>query len=534
MARWVRPAQLLWRLWYRARLPLFATPAYRRRLGGEAAEPPRAFVPSLWPGDAEAGRLILNGRIRLLGVEAPLGEPLDWHPAGMAPLWRFTLHYFEWLADLLATGEAGAAARARALVAAWWRVHGDTVAGEAWHPYPLSLRLVAWLRAAPVLLDGAEPGFARMFAAALDVQARHLAAVPERDVGGNHLVKNLKALAASGSCLPGHRCRLAPALAALRRQLARQVLADGCHYERSPAYHLQVLCDLVDLRALLGGSCPDWLAAAIGRMAAALAALRHGDGLLAQFNDGDEGDPALLAALDRLVPPPSPAPDLPAAGYFRLEREGMVVLVDSGRCCPDVLPAHAHADTLSVELSDGPERLVVNSGTYAYQDPLWRNRLRGTAAASTLMVDDLDSAEVFGVFRLGRRPRRVMAEREGWEVSACHDGYRHLGVVHRRTVSLGPDGLVGEDVVEGAAGRRLTARFHLHPDVSAELDGDAARLVTACGHVWRFSCAGGRLALADGAYSPRFGVLRAGRVLVAEIGLAQPVSRLTWRFRREG
>ena len=210
-----------------------------------------------------------------------------------------------------------------------------------------------------------------------------------------------------------------------------------------------------------------------------------------------------------------------------------MVLLDAGRCCPDDLPAHAHADTLAVEVSDGPCRLVVNSGTYAYQDANWRNRLRGTAAHSTLTVDDLDSAEVFGVFRLGRRPRRVSAEREGWEVSASHDGYRHLGVVHRRTISLGPDGLAGEDVVEGAAGRRLTARFHLHPDLSATVL-DAGADLAAAGRRWRFACEGARLSLAEGVYSPRFGEMRPTAVLIAEIAVAAEVSRLAWSFRRDG
>ncbi len=533
MLRWVRPAQVLWRLWYRARLPLFASPFYRRRLGVGVGEAPSRAVPPLWPGDAAAGRLILAGRIRLLGVEMPLGEQPDWHPATRSPLWRFTLHYFEWLADLAATGDPAAASRARGLVTDWWRRHGGTVAGEAWHPYPLSLRLVAWLRAAPFLLEEADGAFRLLFAEALHVQASHLAAVPERDVGGNHLIKNLKALAVVGACLPGHGRRLVPALTALRRQLRRQVLADGCHYERSPAYHVQVLCDLVDLRTLLGEECPGWLTATVERMAAALMLFRHGDGRLAQFNDGDEGEPARLAALEgRLAPlPPAPAA-LPAAGYWRLERGRLVVILDAGRCCPDDLPAHAHADTLSFELSDGPCRLVVNSGTYAYQDPVWRNRLRGTAAHSTLTVDELDSAEVFGVFRLGRRPRRVEAKRNGWEISASHDGYRHLGIIHRRTVSLGSDGLAGEDVVEGAGGRRLAARFHLHPDLTVAFDPAGATL-SAAGRRWRVTCEGGRLSLAGGVYSPHFGILRPAHCLVLDIGTAAEVSRLTWRIYRE-
>jgi len=264
------------------------------------------------------------------------------------------------------------------------------------------LRVYAWLAHGPFLLDGACDGFGERFGASLHRQVGHLTRVVERDVGGNHLIKNLKALIAAG-----HE----EALEELEREVSRQILPDGGHYERSPSYHLQVLCDLMDIRELL--ACPPWLDGAIGRMGAALAVLRHGDGKLALFNDGDEGNPALLAAVDRLAV--APASVLDDCGYYRLESGDSVVIMDAGRCCPDDLPAHAHADTLAFEMSVGGNRLVVNCGTYAYQDAAWRNRLRGTAAHSTVTIDGLDSAEVYGAFRLGRRPRKVTAVRHGAE-----------------------------------------------------------------------------------------------------------------------
>ena len=65
---------------------------------------------------------------------------------------------------------------------------------------------------------------------------RHL----ETDVGGNHLIKNLKALAGLAVFFADDGL-LDRALDRLTGQLAVQVLPDGGHYERAPAYHCQVL-----------------------------------------------------------------------------------------------------------------------------------------------------------------------------------------------------------------------------------------------------------------------------------------------------
>lgn len=523
--RHLRPAQVAHRLWYRARLPWFRTGLAAASLGEERAAP--VLAPPFAPGCADDGRIILNGRIRLVGLEGPAD---GWAEASRPLLWRFTLHYFEWLADLEAVGDQGRAP-ARTLVADWL-TRFERFDPVAWHPYPLSLRLVAWLAHAPFLCEGADPAFIAAFHRSLHRQARHLERVWERDVGGNHLIKNLKAAIACALCLPGHGAGLAGALAALEREIARQVLPDGCHYERSPSYHLQVLGDLEDLAALLaaaGRAVPAVLEGAVERMRPAAAFFVMAPGRLAQFNDGTADAPAHLRS-DGPVPTA-----LPVAGYWRMEAEGARLIVDCGPCCPDDLPAHAHADTLSFELYDGDDPLVVNCGTYAYQDARWRNRFRGTAFHSTLAVDDGDSAEVYGAFRLGRRPGRFQAECVGGRFTGRFDGWAGLGLEHRRRLELGPAGLSGVDEVTslGAAGaHRLNLRFHLHPSAAARMTAEGVEVETASGRRWRFSAAGGAVSLEESVYSPRFHEMEPGTCIRVGAGFSPPSTRLDWRWER--
>ncbi|CUW37954.1 conserved protein of unknown function [Magnetospirillum sp. XM-1] len=518
--RHLRPAQVAHRLWYRARLAYFRTALASGRLGKETAAP--VLAPPFAPGHEANGRLILTGRIRLVGLEGPAD---GWAAPGLPLLWRFTLHYFEWLADLRALGEEGRPP-ARALVAQWL-ARFERFDPVAWHPYPLSLRLVSWLAHAQFLCQGADTAFVEAFHRSLHRQARHLERVWERDVGGNHLIKNLKAAITAALCLPGHEGTLAGALRVLEGEIGRQILSDGCHYERSPSYHYQVLGDLEDLAALFEAP-PAFLAEAIGRMRPAAAFFVMAPGMLAQFNDGTADGPAD-------VPEGAVPAALPQAGYWRLEAGTARLMVDCGPCCPDDLPAHAHADTLSFEFFDGGHPLVVNCGTYAYQDAAWRNRFRGTAFHSTLSVDDGDSAEVYGGFRLGRRPGRFAVTCGEGRFSGEFDGWSRLGLTHRRTLALEEGRLEGTDEVFSArpgAAHTLTARFHLHPSVTARPDGDGIVASTAGGAVWRFAAPGLAVSLTESRYSPRFHEMELTRCIRVDVPLTGEKAVLAWRFYR--
>ena len=237
-------------------------------------------------------------------------------------------------------------------------------------------------------------------------------------------------------------------------------------------------------------------------------------GLGPGFPAGTTGDGGPSGGTIPVIPPGMtdvPCGWLRDSGYVRLAAGPAVALLDVAPIGPDYLPGHAHADTLSFELSLFGQRVIVNGGTSRYGSGPERLAERGTAAHSTVQIDGADSSEVWGGFRVARRARPLdvavsiadspvpataepegggpdrgdqaahgaSSRRQGCRVSAAHDGYRRLPgrPVHRRRWCLTGEGLVVSDVLEGDFAEAV-ARFHLHPAVRIERDqiapGDAA------------------------------------------------------------
>src|SRR5690606_28211452 len=124
---------------------------------------------------------------------------------------------------------------ARSTFASLWRSwrHGTTYGRwDAWSPYVASLRAWTLCGVHAELVAGTD--LAAEVAASLADHAGYVRANLERDVGGNHLLKNLKALVGTGVFL-GDGALVAEASAAVVDQLAIQVLPDGGHHERSPS-----------------------------------------------------------------------------------------------------------------------------------------------------------------------------------------------------------------------------------------------------------------------------------------------------------
>ncbi len=58
---------------------------------------------------------------------------------------------------------------------------------------------------------------------------------------------------------------------------------------------------------------------------------------------------------------------LESSGYIRYQTDNTVLIVDVAQIGPDYIPGHAHADTLTFELSIRGQRTIVNSGTSVYR-----------------------------------------------------------------------------------------------------------------------------------------------------------------------
>ena len=476
---------------------------------GRVPDAPALPVRDPWPGDPVRGDRLLKGEMVLGGAICTL-RPGEWANSTSSAMIRAGVHGFSWLRDLRALGTDAARLLARALVADW--INAPPNEPIARRPDVQGARITAWLGHYDFFAATADDAFRQRLMARLVSDARNLsAALPAEELDARALTA-LKGLIAASVALPDHAGLLTRALRFLPQEIGRQILPDGCHAERSPAAQLTALQDLTEIRALLQASQtqpPSALAGAIERMAPALRVMRHGDGGLALFNGSkEEYGPLVDLVLTQAGRGGRGPSTLTDGGFQRLQAGRSVLIVDCGAPPPSGVDRYAHAGTLSMELSVGRERLIVNCGDFPAGPPEWRDACRATAAHSTLVISDVSSSELKPE-GLGRRPHEVKAQRQEangahW-LEAEHDGWRKpFGAVHRRRLYLAESGedIRGEDVVEANEPQPFAVRFHLHPDVQTSLqqDGEAVLLRLRSGSGWRLRAEGARVSLEESIY----------------------------------
>ncbi len=504
--------------------------------------PPVRLMTGAWAEPApRPASLLGRWRVRFLNEEGEIARQQQWNDPAKAKLWLYNLHYFD---DLATPADLARRALQRELVERWIDENPPTV-GNGWEPYPVSLRVVNWIKWA--LAGETMPAHWRH---SLAIQTRWLEQHIEWHLLGNHLLANAKALVLAGLYFEGEEADrwLETGLSIHARQLPEQVLADGAHFELSPMYHATILEDLLDLlnagrayridrRPVLAG-----LPTTIERMRCWLAAMTHPDGGPSFFNDSalgiapSRGDLEAYAArlgLGGVAAPGEGVHRLAASGYVRIDRGDAVAILDVAAVGPDYIPGHAHADTLSLELSLGRERIIVNGGTSVYAPGPLRESQRATRAHSTVEIDGESSSEVWASFRVARRARvrdcRIAVEGSEATISAAHDGYRRLSgrPLHRRTWRIGASTLVVADAVESAGANRAVARFHLAPGLAATVDpgGRSGVMTSPAGRVvrWMADCP----ALVEpGCWYPEFGKA----VTASTLAIAFQGGRLTTTF----
>lgn len=460
-----------------------------------------------------------------LDATQPLG---GWDDPGRSKLWRYNLHYFD---DLNAENAHARRDWHRRLIAHWLH-HNPAGVGTGWEPFPTSLRIVNWIKAAQAGFD--LPAEALQ---SLAVQARWLTRRIEHHLSGNHLLANAKALCFAGAFFHGPEADRWFDLGSrlLQAELPEQILPDGGHYELSTMYHALVLEDLLDLTNLHQRFGRDQRLQAcvevgIAAMRPWLNALSHRDGEIAFFNDAALGIAPSPAALEQYaqqlglakIAQPDPGPvHLQASGYIRVAKGNAVLLIDAAGVGPAHQPGHAHADTLSFELSLNGQRLLVNGGTSEYGISAERLRQRGTVAHNTLTIAAQNSSEVWSGFRVGRRahPRdlRIIEEGDVVTIEAAHDGYSHLPgrPIHRRNWHLSHHSLLIRDAVSGPL-QRNQAHYHFAPGLELHQDGSHG-LVSRHGRVCaRWEVVVGWARILPDTHHPRFGVTIPSQRLVLD------------------
>ena len=283
---------------------------------------------------------------------------------------------------------------------------------------------------------------------------------------------------------------------------------------------------------------------------------RHGDGNFALFNGmGPTRSDLLGTMLAYDDARGTPVANAAHSGYQRVEANGTVVIMDTGKPPPLSVSQEAHAGCLSFELSAKLHRIVVNCGLPATGRDGWRQVARAHRRA---FDRDVQRRVVLPLRRVRARSgaccraRRSSAGRamsrsrartkEGGALvlRTSHDGYAdNFGVIHHRALMLAADGsrLDGEDMFTPAQGRdsagddQFALRFHLHPSVKASRlqDSHGAMLMLPNKEVWTFNAYEDRIELEESVYlAGTDGPRRTLQIVI--YGNARKVSRVQWTF----
>ena len=206
-------------------------------------------------------------------------RPNGWNDPTLSKLWLYNLHYFDFLGEKLKC-EVEVEQRKMELVLKWI-AENPAGYGNGWEPYPISLRVVNWIKwlgmrgeklkgevegeklkcevegEVEVEGEGREgresrwTGEEALIRRSLTEQVEWLSKRLEYHLLANHLLANAKALVFAGAFL-GVEKWYRKGMAIYRKELPEQICADGVHFERSAMYHSIILEDVLDCFKLLG------------------------------------------------------------------------------------------------------------------------------------------------------------------------------------------------------------------------------------------------------------------------------------------
>lgn len=363
----------------------------------------------------------------------------SWDDLRHGLLWAYNLNYFDWLLQPNLRMEVGVK---------WIERYISDIAKVriGMNPYPISLRGMNWIKFMCIHKDSLPVDRVVRWKRVLRQQYALLERSTERHLLGNHLLENACSLYMAGIFFSDFRVwRHAKGL--LQREMAKQILEDGAHYEQSPMYHCILLDRLLDVynfsvannkfgeEQLLFDLVLNDKAK---RMLGHLSGILYADGSFPLFNDSAFGiAPAPKSIFDyalRLGIVWNPLP-LGSCGYRKLLAGEFEAFIDAGGVAASYQPGHSHADALNFELRIGGLPFIIDTGISTYEKTERRQYERGTSAHNTVMIEGVDSAEVWGGFRMGRRSKVKIEKDVSNKVIACQSGIRK-GMRHRRAFEI--------------------------------------------------------------------------------------------------
>lgn len=475
--------------------------------GIKMKNPVKLYVPQLDADDTYISRFdcdrILADEIFLLNERHTI-DLRYWTIDGQASrLWMFHLYDMEYLIPLAVfytrTKNPVYYTKIKELLETWMDCFSDA-AGDGWNAYVIAKRIPHWLIVMQ-LLEGRldqDQTFRQRLELSLYRQYRHLMANQEKHLLGNHYFEDLKTLMIAGIAFGEHR-NVKKYLDRFRREIKRQILKDGMHFERSFMYHKIIMEDILRVFLALRQENGyerylEQLESVLARMLSCTVSFEGGLKRVPLFNDAGNNEAKTAEALQKGIERHIRCSgrkgntdlgnadlenmnlenmnlentdlgntelfELPDAGYYKYRISNLTCIIDCGVIGPSYIPGHGQCDCLSYEVFADGYPVLVNSGTYQYQTSL-REFFRSTQAHNCFTVNSIGQSQCWGEHRVAKRISKTRAERTEHEFTG--ETVFWNGTKVRRTMQFWEDGFTVQDQCLNRTDAVIRSYIHLAP-----------------------------------------------------------------------
>ncbi|ETI69187.1 heparinase II/III family protein [Neobacillus vireti] len=463
---------------------------------------------------------ILKDQFTFINLTNQVELSKAWNNKELQHLWRYNLHYFEYLFKLAYEYSNGNKQnkyyeKYKELIKNW--IENNPYAyGDGWHPYTISLRITNWIATYQIFKEKItdDNDFDKSFKESIYSQYKYLQTNLEKDVLGNHYFENIKALIIGSVFFEDTKVK-DKFKNELSKQLEEQILEDGMHFELSPMYHKIILEDLIKITYWLKDeTIYNQLIPYISKMIDVTYSLEENFGKTPAFNDSADGISkdykSILVTSKRyfnLIPKYKSS--FEDSGYYIIQGHNKKLIFDVGDISPSYLPAHGHCDALSFELSINSKPMLVNSGTYRYETGRWRDYFRSTKAHNTVMISEQEQSQFWGGFRVAKRIKMVKKKQFEYKNISFYAGeyISHSGDKHKRFIGhIDENNIIILDYVKAELKDNLKSYLHFVPGTHLEIQDNIIHAVQSRESIKIAAIGTSEISVEKGWYSNQFNV----------------------------
>lgn len=415
-----------------------------------------------------------NNAFTFLNITHDFQKQIDWEYMDYGKLWQYNLAYFDFLSDESISKEEG-------LNLIYDFIENQNKLKSSNEPYPISLRLINWIRFVSKYQTQDKQIINAIYA-----QANHLINRLEYHLLGNHLLENAFALLHVAKFFNSKK-NYEKAKSILIEQLNEQILSDGGHFEQSPMYHQIIFYRVLETIDLLKNNLEvdnkdnfqHFLEEIAQKMLSWLEEITFKNGKIPLLNDSAEGiamSTSKLKAISQKINITSSEIKLSNSGYRKIQKENYEVIVDIGNVTATYQPAHTHADIFNFVLNYDNKPMIVDTGISTYNNNDRRYLERSTISHNTVTFNNNNQYRIWSSFRVARRAIVKVILDNNLYITAVHDGYKRWGILHQRSFIFEESKkIIIEDIMIGGKGI-FSKHLHFHPDLQISVQNNSIEI----------------------------------------------------------